>query len=190
MNSTSIFVFVHSFFQHYLVLSLKHSIEFFSFLLYFPALWFVWYLLTFSDFVEILTLLMHYTSDFGENLHYFELFIRSVTYLHLIKVYFSSFIFYIPVYSFSSTLSSGFCTLDEIATSLSLDRVVLFRRWNLSFSLLSSWFSLKPLWLSKPPSLFLGSATSWGSAKTCQCYKGEDLLVPRCRLIGSWTFKV
>lgn len=37
---------------------------------------------------------------------------------------------------------------------------------------LSSWLLLKPLWLSKQPSLFLVTMSSWGGAKTHQCPKG------------------
>ena len=47
----------------------------------------------------------------------------------------------------------------------------------------SSWLSLKPLWLSNQPTLFLVSLSSWGCAKTCQCHKGEYI---SCYLDSSW----
>lgn len=66
-----------------------------------------------------------------------------------------------PVSSFSLTLCVGFCTLDKIATSPSLDRMVLYRGWTWPELLVS----LKRLWLSKPPPLFLVTFSSWGCTK-------------------------
>lgn len=52
----------------------------------------------------------------------------------------------------------------------------------------SSPLSLKPLWLSKQPILFLVAPSSWRCVKTCQCLKGgRSTSAPRFRLIGSQT---
>lgn len=46
--------------------------------------------------------------------------------------------------------------------------MVLYRRWNFLMKLYpASWLPLKPLWLYKPPSLFLVAPSSWGCTKTC-----------------------
>lgn len=64
---------------------------------------------------------------------YFEHAIRKTTYLHLIKICFWIFILffcleYIPLFfHFLGLLCAGFCTLSKVATSPSLDRVVLCR---------------------------------------------------------------
>lgn len=121
INSTAIFESADPFTQS--SLSLKHSIEFFSLFSSFMICLVFAYI--FQVCVEILTLLMHYSSDFGDNL-YFELFIRSL--ISVFKVYFSSFIFYSPLSTHFSQHSVDFCALCKTATFSNLDRVVLFRR--------------------------------------------------------------
>ena len=66
------------------------SLLFSSVMLFFISVTSIWYLLIFSVsfFVEVPPLLIPSSPEFGEHLydHYFELFIRKITYLYFIKV--------------------------------------------------------------------------------------------------------
>lgn len=77
-------------------LFLNPSVEFFSsIVVFFGSVISVWYFLLFSiTLLKILPCFIHCSPDLNEhfNDHYFELLIRKITYLHLFKVCFWSFI--------------------------------------------------------------------------------------------------
>lgn len=89
-----VFEFTDTFFH--VDLFLNPSVEFFSsIVVFFSSVVSVWYFLLFSiTSLKIPPCFMHCSSDLHEYLndHYLELLIRKVTYLHLIKVCFWSFI--------------------------------------------------------------------------------------------------
>ena len=107
---------------------------------------------------------------------YFEFLIRKITYLSFVRFFFpwglscSFFGTYSSVSLFYLTVCVGFYALDETATSLN------FKGLNFLVQPCPRYLlSLKLLWLSKWPILFLIAPSSWGCAKTSQGPKGKDL---------------
>lgn len=78
-------------------------------------------------------------------------------------------------FPFCLTLCTGFYALDKILTLPSLEGWPCVEDETCHSTLPLSWLSLKPLWFSKQPTLFLIAPSIWGWAKTFQCPKGEDL---------------
>lgn len=166
-------------------------------LLYSSALWLLFDTFLYFLFVDLIPVFIHFSPKFVEHLynHYFEFFVRYVTYLCFIKVFsevlFSSFIWKILfcIFILLDCLCLFLCIRQDCYHSQSEGGGLVYKMSLIIQPCPSSWLPCKPFWLSKQRDYFerFLLLRVWQDLSLFQ-RKGSQL-APRFRLIGSQTLK-